>query len=97
MGELKEAIETVCECQYPASIDDILEECEDNEVTLQDGTVVTLGEMLDIVDDPPESFQSSNELRDYILSLAPEESIGRKYYDDRGATVMNDDRERYSI
>lgn len=96
MTELNEALNELCDCEYPASIDDIRRECEDSEVTFQNGETTTLGRILDTVDEPPEQFESSTDLHNFLMSLAPEESIGRKYYDDRGSNV-DDQRENYSI
>lgn len=96
MNGLSNALTEVCNCEYPASIEDIRIKCENNKVTLTDGTTTTLGAILDTVDEPPEEFRSSNELHNFLMSLAPEESIGRKYYDDRGSNV-DSSRDQYSI
>lgn len=96
MVEFNQAITDLCECEYPADIDDIKSRCEDNEVTLRNGETTTLGQILDTVREPPEEFQSDTELYNFLMSLAPEESIGRKHYDDRGSN-MDNNREQHSI
>lgn len=96
MAGLNEALNVLCDCKYPASIDDVRRECEDTEVTLKNGETTTLGKILGTVDEPPEQFESSTDLHNFLMSLAPEESIGRKYYDDRGSNV-DEQRENYSI
>lgn len=97
MTRLKEALNSVCECEYPASIEEIESRCEDVEVELKDGSKESLGDILGTIENPPEKFLSSNELYNYIISLAPEESIGRKYYDDRGRNSTQGYREEKSI
>lgn len=97
MTRLKEALNSVCDCEYPANIEEIENRCEDVEVELRGGSKADLGDILGTIEDPPEEFQSSNELYNYIVSLAPEESIGRKYYDDRGSNNIQGQREEKSI
>ena len=95
MTELKQALDELCDCEYPASIDDIRDDCEDVLVEFQDGSETTLGEMLETLDDPPETFDSSDDLRSTLMSLAPRGSVGRANYDDRGST--HNDREQQSF
>ena len=89
MTNLKQALNELCDCEYPASIDDIEDSCEDVTVEFQDGSETTLGEMLDLLDDPPETFDSGDDLYSTLLSLAPQGSVGRVNYDDRGSTSSN--------
>jgi hypothetical protein len=51
--------------------------------------------MLGLLDDPPETFGSSDDLRATLLSLAPQGGVGRANYDDRGAT--HSEREQQSL
>ena len=96
MKGLNEALNELCDREYPASIDYIRRECEDSEVILQNGEITTLGRILNTANELPKQFESSNDLHNFLISLAPEDSIGRKYYDDRGLNV-DDQRENYSI
>jgi hypothetical protein len=95
MTELKRAVDELCACEYPASIDDIKDDCENVTVEFQDGSTTTLGEMLEVLEDPPETFESSDDLRSTLMSLAPRGSVGRANYDDRGAT--HNSREQQSF
>lgn len=95
MMDLKQALDDVCDCEYPADVGDIERRCEGVVVEFQDGSETTLGEMLDTLDDPPEEFKSRDGLRSLLMSLAPQGSVGRVYYDDRGAT--QNDREQQSL
>lgn len=97
MTRLKKALNNVCNCEYPVSIEQIENQCENVEVELRGGSKTDLGDILETIENPPEEFQSSNELYNYIISLAPEESIGRKYYDDRGNNNTQERREEKSI
>lgn len=95
MAKLKQALDELCDCEYPASIDVIKDNCEDVTVEFQNGSETTLGEMLELLDDPPETFDSSDDLRSMLMSLAPRGSVGRANYDDRGST--HNDREQQSL
>ena len=86
MTDLEEALTELCDCEHPASIDDIANRCENVTIELQDGSETTLGEMLDLLDDPPDTFESSDDLYHTLMSLAPQGSVGRANYDDRGST-----------
>ncbi|MFB6252695.1 MAG: hypothetical protein ABEI27_13615 [Halobellus sp.] len=85
MTDIDEALTELCECEYPASIENIEDRCDSVTIELQDGSETTLGNMLDLLDDPPETFDSSDELYNTLISLAPEGSVGRVNYDDRGS------------
>jgi hypothetical protein len=89
MMNLTQALDELCDCEYPASIEDIKNRCENVTIELQDGSETTPGEMLDLLDDPPETFESSDDLHNTLMSLAPQGSVGRANYDDRGATHAN--------
>lgn len=87
MSGLNEALTNLCDCRYPATIEQVREACEDSDVTLCDGTETTLGTILDTIDDPPEEFDSESELRGFVMSLAPAGSVGRQQYDDRNGQL----------
>ena len=95
MVDLTQALNEVCDCEYPASIDEVKNSCDGVTVEFQDGSETTLGEMLGLLDDPPETFESSDDLHSTLLSLAPQGSVGRAHYDDRGTT--SSDREPQSF
>lgn len=97
MAELSKALENVCSCEYPAKIETIRDQCYDEEVELRNGSKTTLGEILDTVEEPPEEFDSEIQLHNFLMSLAPEESIGRKYYDDRGGNNFTAERDQTSL
>jgi len=67
MTELKRAVDELCACEYPASIDDVKDDCENVTVEFQDGSTTTLGEMLEVLEDPPETFESSDDLRSTLM------------------------------
>lgn len=96
MTDFSQALNELCDCEYPASIEDIRAKCENNNVTLADGSTTTLGEILDTIENPPDKFQSDNELRNFLMSLAPKGGVGRQNYDDRSPNLYND-RTQHSI
>ena len=95
MDELRQALDEVCDCTYPAGIDDVERRCQGMEIELKNGSRTTLGEMLDTLDDPPDEFESTDELYSTLMSLAPRGSVGRIHYDDRG--TVEDDRDQQSF
>jgi hypothetical protein len=95
MLNLTRALDELCNCEYPASIEDIEARCESVRIELQGGSETTLGEMLDLLDDPPETFESKEDLHNTLMSLAPKGSVGRANYDDRGTT--HTDRKQQSF
>lgn len=86
MTNLTRALDELCDCKYPASIDDVENRCKGVTIELKDGSQTTLGDMLDVLEDPPETFDSTDDLYNTLISLAPQGGIGRANYDDRGAT-----------
>lgn len=95
MTNLKQALEELCDCEYPAQIEDIEDRCEHVTIKMQDGSETTLGEMLDLIENPPETFDSSEDLHNTVMSLAPRGSVGRAKYDDRGATHSSRDQQSF--
>jgi len=95
MTNLEEALTELCDCEYPTSIDDIANRCENVTIEFQDGSETTLGEMLDLLDDPPDTFESSDDLYYTLMSLAPQGSVGRANYDDRGTTYSNRNQQSF--
>ena len=95
MTKLKRALDELCDCEYPASIDEIEGDCQNVTVEFQDGSETTLGEMLELLDDPPQTFDSSADLRSTLMSLAPRGSVGRANYDDRGSTHNNREQQSF--
>lgn len=86
MTDIEEALTELCDCEYPASLDEVENRCENVTIELQDGSETTLDSMLDVLDDPPETFASRDDLYNTLISLAPAGSVGRVNYDDRGST-----------
>lgn len=95
MANLKQTVDELCDCEYPARIEDIEDRCESVTIELQDGSETTLGEMLDLLDDPPATFDSSDDLRNTVMSLAPRGGVGRANCDDRGTTRTDRDQQSF--
>jgi|APHM01.1.fsa_nt_gi hypothetical protein len=53
MTKLKQALDEMCDCGYPTSIDDIRGDCGNMIVEFQDGSETALREMLELLDNPP--------------------------------------------
>jgi hypothetical protein len=85
--ELRNAIDDICSCDYPATSEEVEKSCGDSKIELRNGDEITLNEIFQRTDEPPEVFESEIELRNYMLCMAPEGSIGRKNYDDRGNNI----------
>lgn len=93
MTELREKLSELCDCEYPATMQDVADKCDDLDVLLPDGEEVNLGDVVGKIDNPPESFESENELYNFVVSLAPNGAIGRKEYDDRNGAIPYDEDE----
>jgi len=94
MTQLQDELSDICGCEYPANIETVRKSCENREIELPDGAKTTLREILDIVENPPEQFESKQELYNFILSYAPSGSVGRVKYDDRnGNTAVEHETE----
>lgn len=93
--DLKSAINELCDCSYPVSVESVNEQC-DIEFELPNGDTASLEDVLN-TGEPPEEFRTEEELFNYVVSLAPAESVGRQNYDDRGGSPKNDDRDIVSF
>lgn len=91
MTDLKEKLSELCDCEYPATIQDVMDKCDNLDVLLPDGEEINLGDVVDKIDNPPERFKSEDELYNFVMSLAPNGSVGRKEYDDRNGALLSDE------
>jgi len=91
--ELDKAIRNVCDCEFPVSSSELIEDCGHIKFTTRSGESVQLSEILQICDNSPDRFNSRIELHNFIYGLAPKECIGRKNYDDRAADPTNERQE----
>lgn len=90
--DIDTAMNELCDCQYPVEFGTVVDQCGDTVVEFSNGEAMPLSEVVTVVDDQPVAFRSEAELRNFVVSLLPEASIGRKNYDDRGSvpTQSND-------
>lgn len=85
--KLKTAIDNICDCTYPVASERVRKQCGDNTIELQNGDETTLKSIFRTINDHPDEFENQQELENYLMSLAPEGSVGRKFYDDRSGSV----------
>jgi hypothetical protein len=74
---------------FPATDDEVLAELGDVTIEAQFGTDETIGDAIER--SGADEFDTADELFDTLLACVGEEYVGRKQYDDRGATVGYDD------
>ncbi|MFD1512825.1 DUF5789 family protein [Halomarina rubra] len=66
---------------YPVSTDELTEEYGDATLDLQEGEM-TLGEVLEGYED--DEIRDAEALREAVMTMLPEDAIGREDYSDRG-------------
>mgnify|MGYP007116984094 FL=1 len=81
----KEAIDEASDAEFPVACDELIESCSDITFETQHGSVKALGDIASVCKDMPDEFHSELEFRNHLYSLAPDDCIGRKKYDDRGS------------
>ncbi len=75
---------------YPIETEDLLEQCGEDAVELQNGSE-TLREMLGLL--PEETYESVEETREAIFNAVDSKAIGRRYYSDRTPPANGERRE----
>lgn len=70
---------------YPITAEELIEQHGDHEVQRTNAEPITLQELLNPLGD--NTVESPSEVRQMILNLMPEESVGRKGYSDRGGSA----------
>jgi hypothetical protein len=80
--EMDAAVGELCACEYPVEFETVVDRCGDTVVEFSNGESMPLSEVVSVVDDYPTAFQTEAELHDFVVSILPEASVGRKRYDD---------------
>lgn len=71
------------ELEFPTDQQTILDDIGETEIDAPDGdTSMTIGEILEPIHE--DSYETSDELREIIMTNLPEEYVGRSRYSDRG-------------
>ncbi len=82
LGELGDELDNH---DYPASVDDLVEEYGDYEIEYPNGS-----ERFESVIGPlNETYQSADDVRQSILNMADSDAVGRQRYSDRGGTEQS--------
>lgn len=69
---------------YPITADELIEQHGDHEVKRTNAEPITIQELFNPIGDT--TFESPSDVRQMILNLMPEESVGREGYSDRGGS-----------
>ncbi len=69
---------------YPITIDELVEQHGDHSIERTNAEPITIQELFDSMGD--DTFESPDEVRQMMLNLMPEESVGREGYSDRGGS-----------
>lgn len=77
------------EFSYPITRDEIISAIGDTTVQAPTGSAESVAEVLERSDTP--TFRSSQELRETFYANLCDQYVGRKFYDDRGRTVVSDE------
>lgn len=72
------------EISYPITADEFVAQHGDRRIERTSAEPITLRELFDPMGD--DTFESTDEIRQMILTLMPSESVGRENYSDRGGS-----------
>ena len=87
LGGLSDDLESL---EYPASLDDVLAAHGDAEVDFGEESM-TLEELIGPLEE--DTYDSVDEVEDAIMTMVPDEAIGRKFYSDRTPPAPGEDRD----
>lgn len=76
------------ELDYPVTTDDLVAEHGQRSIERTNAEPITIRELFDGVGD--ETFESAEAVRQSVLNLMPEESVGREGYSDRGGSTPDE-------
>jgi len=76
---------------YPLETHDLVDRYGDRAIERTNAEPITIRELFGGMED--EEVGSADELRQTILNLMPEDSVGRKAYSDRGGSTPDDSTE----
>lgn len=74
--------------EFPVDRNVVMEQVGDIEIDAPMGEAERIGTVLDRTEQ--DSYASSEELQDLIITYVGDQYIGRKFYDDRGANLQSD-------
>ena len=94
MRQLSNAEETFDDQTFPTTTAELIENCGETELELQNGNE-RLGDVLERVED--EELDSPEDAMQTTYGALGEEAIGRKGYSDRDPTCPGEDREPLSL
>ena len=87
LGGLRDDLESL---EYPASLDDVLDEHGDERIDFGEESM-TLEELIGPLEE--DTYDSVDEVEEAIMSMVPDEAIGRKFYSDRTPPAPGEDRD----
>lgn len=76
------------ELEYPITTDDLLAEHGDRTIERTNAEPITIRELFEDAGD--ETFESAEAVRQSVLNLMPEASVGREGYSDRGGAIPDE-------
>lgn len=82
---LQEGIQELSGNDFPIECEKVVQQCEEITVEPQNGSEHSLSDVFDLCEEHPDDFESYDDLRQYVYSMAPKEFVGRRFYDDRGS------------
>ena len=74
--------------EFPVDRNEVIERVGDIEIDAPTGEAERIGTIIDRSEQ--NTFASSEELQDLIITFVGDQYIGRKFYDDRGSTLQSD-------
>lgn len=69
---------------YPITVDELIEQRGEREIERTNAEPITIRELFEPMGG--DTFESTDEVRQMVLTLMPRESVGRPQYSDRGGS-----------
>lgn len=76
---------------FPVTDDELVGDLGDRTIERTNADPITLRELFEPVED--QTFETPDDLRQFLLSLMPADSVGREDYSDRGGELPEESRE----
>lgn len=73
---------------YPITVDELVAEYGDRTIERTNAEPITIRELFESTGE--DTFESPEEIRQSILNLMPQESVGREEYSDRGGSTTEE-------
>lgn len=86
---LEDVEDVLEELSYPVSASELADRYGDRTIERTNAEPIALDELLEPLEDE-QTFESADDVHQMLMSLMPDESVGREGYSDRGGSTPDD-------